>query len=186
MELISSPSIFFTGKHLDGEKVDKINRKLGDLSSIFYDKAAHAALPPDEVVYEVESFFPVAPNTEGGLFYGITFIKPGTVGDEYYMTKGHFHTIRNRAEIYITMEGEGMLILMDEERNTWAEKMTPGSVHYINANIAHRTANTGDTILSFGAVWPADAGHDYDTIDQHGFSKILVKQNGVPTLVDRP
>jgi glucose-6-phosphate isomerase len=84
------------------------------------------------------------------------------------------------------MEGEGMLILMNEDRtHTWAEKMEPGSVHYINGFTAHRTANTGSGILSFGACWPSDAGHDYDTISEHGFSKILVDGGGVPTLVDR-
>ena len=103
------------------------------------------------MIYEVESYFPVAHNTEGGLFYGITYIHPGVVGNEYFMTKGHFHKIRNRGEFYCTLKGEGMLILMDEERNTWAEKMYPGSIHYIKANTAHRTANTGDTILSFSA-----------------------------------
>jgi glucose-6-phosphate isomerase len=85
------------------------------------------------------------------------------------------------------MEGEGMLILMNEDRTqTWAERMEPGSVHYINGYTAHRTANTGSGILSFGACWPSDAGHDYDTISEHGFSKILVDRGGVPSLVDRP
>ncbi len=185
MEPIASPAIYFTGQHLAGAGIDKLTRKIKDLGPIFYDKKAHAALPQDNIVYEVESFFPVANNTEGGLFYGITFIKPGTVGNEYFMTKGHFHTIRNRAEIYITMEGEGMLLLMDEARNTRAEKMMPGSVHYIDANTAHRTANTGNTVFSFGAIWPSDAGHDYGTIETEGFSKILVNQNGTPALIDR-
>jgi glucose-6-phosphate isomerase len=185
MELIGSPSIFISGRHLAGEKIDKISRTLAELGAVFYDKAAYAAHDRDEVIYEVESYFAVPQNTTGGLFYGITFIKPGTIGNEYYMTKGHFHTIRDRAEVYITMEGEGMLILMDEQRNTRAELMVPGSIHYIPANTAHRTANTGTREFSFGAVWPADAGHDYDTIHQHGFSKILVNLNGTPALVDR-
>jgi glucose-6-phosphate isomerase len=85
------------------------------------------------------------------------------------------------------MEGEGMLILMSEDRSrTWAEKMEPGSIHYIHGHTAHRTANTGNTVLSFGAFWPSDAGHDYATISEQGFSKILVDRGGVPTLVDRP
>ena len=185
MNLIETPSIFCNGKHLEGDGIDKISRKMKDLGSIFSDKVAYAALDANKLVYNVESFFPVSDKTEGGLFYGITFIKPGTVGNEYFMTKGHFHSIRNRSEIYITIEGEGMLILMDEKRNTYAEKMTSGSIHYINANVAHRTANTGDTDFIFSAVWAADAGHDYDSIEKQGFSKILIKQNGVPTLVDR-
>jgi glucose-6-phosphate isomerase len=139
----------------------------------------------DTVVYEVASWFPVKHDTEGGLFFGVTKIKPGAVGNEYFMTKGHFHRIRNRGEIYTTIEGEGMLILMDEQRNTWAEKMEPGSVHYIPGFIAHRTANTGNRELSFWAVWPSDAGHDYESIREEGFSKILVKGSGGPVLVAR-
>ena len=78
-----------------------------------------------------------------------------------------------------------MLILMKHDRSrTWAEKMVPGSIHYIPGCTAHRTANTGKGTLSFGACWPSDAGHDYDTISQYGFSKILVSQGGEPVLVD--
>jgi glucose-6-phosphate isomerase, archaeal len=185
MQLIAAPLLFSTGQHLQGKGIEIVSRKLKDLESVFSDKEAYVALDPEQLVYEVESYLPVPTNTEGGLFYGITTINPGTVGNEYFMTKGHFHSIRNRAEMYFTISGEGMLILMDEKRNTHAERMTPGSVHYIHANIAHRTANIGDADLVFSAVWPADAGHDYDTIARHGFSKILVKQNGIPTLIDR-
>lgn len=172
------------GRKLDGQGIDRINRKIKDLGDIFSDKNAYAKMDADTIVYEVESYFPVQQNTEGGLFYGITNILPGTVGKEYFMTKGHFHRIKNRGEIYTTIEGEGMLILMDEQRNTWTEKMHPGSVHYIPGFIAHRTANTGDGILSFWAVWPADAGHDYESISLHGFSKILVKGPNGPELAD--
>ena len=79
-----------------------------------------------------------------------------------------------------------MLILMDEQRNTWAERMYPGSLHYINGYTAHRTANTGNTTLVFSAVWPSDAGHDYATISTEGFSRILVEQEGQPVLIKNP
>lgn len=178
------PPVEYTGRHLKGAKVDKVVRRLGQVKDIFADKAAAEQLSSDQVVYEVESYLPVPENTAGGLFFGITFIHPGKVGNEYFMTKGHFHAVRDRAEFYWCIEGEGMLILMDENRYTWAEKMFPGSLHYINGHIAHRTVNTGNTILSFGACWPSDAGHDYETIAAQGFSKILVEQQGVPALVD--
>jgi glucose-6-phosphate isomerase len=187
MSDIVLPKLRFAKNRLSGESIDRLERRIGDLDDIFSDRAAYAALPADRLVYEVESSFPVPDGTEGGLFLGITYIHPGRVGQEYFMTKGHYHKIRNRAEIYICMEGEGMLILMNEEgTHTWAEKMEPGSIHYINGYTAHRTANTGDTILSFGAFWPSDAGHDYETISQHGFSRILVDQGGIPTLVNKP
>ena len=186
MSSIQAPRLHFRQMELQGVSLDRISRRVGDLGEIFHDQLAYADLPESRLVYEVVSSFPVPDGTEGGLFIGITYIHPGKVGDEYFMTKGHFHKIRNRAEIYICMEGEGMLILMNEDRtHTWAERMEPGSVHYINGFIAHRTANTGSGILSFGACWPSDAGHDYDTISEHGFSKILVDRGGVPTLVDR-
>ncbi len=184
MSQILEPAVTFNNEKLEGKNIDKLDRKIKDLGDIFYDKSALAAMPGDTIVYEVESYLPVAQDTEGGLFYGITYIRPGTVGDEYFMTKGHFHKIRNRAEFYCTLQGEGMLLLMDEEGKTWAEKMVPGSIHYIPGHIAHRTANTGDSVLSFSAFWPSDAGHDYATISEHGFSKILVKQDGKPVLLD--
>jgi hypothetical protein len=54
---------------------------------------------------------PVAEGTPGGLYWGTTFIQPGLVGDEYFMTKGHSHSLPDRAEYYITASGEGALIL---------------------------------------------------------------------------
>ncbi len=184
MSQILEPVITFINDKLEGKNIDKLNRKIKDLRDIFHDKQALAVMPAETVVYEVESYLPVKQDTEGGLFYGITYIHPGTVGNEYFMTKGHFHKLRNRAEFYCTLAGEGMLLLMNEDGKTWAEKMYPGSIHYIPGHIAHRTSNTGNSILSFSAFWPSDAGHDYATISEHGFSKILVKQDGKPILLN--
>lgn len=178
------PKVGFLDSQLTGNIIKKTTRTIGELKSIFKDREAYSKLSPNQIVYEVQSYLPVTEDTAGGLFFGVTFIHPGTVGDEYFMTKGHFHKIENRAEFYWGIEGEGMLILMDKNRKTWAEKMYPGSLHYINGFTAHRTANTGTGILSFGACWPADAGHDYEIIVEHGFSKILVVQNGKPVLVN--
>jgi len=185
MNNILLPVAGFSGRQLTGNKINKTVRKIGDLKTIFSDQAAYGDTSPDKIVYEVESYLPVKEGTTGGLFFGITFIQPGKVGDEYFMTKGHFHKIADRAEFYWGIEGEGMLILMDKYRKTWAEKMYPGSLHYIDGYTAHRTANTGASVLSFGACWPSDAGHDYDSISQRGFSKILVQENGQPILIDR-
>lgn len=178
--------IQYDGRNLTGDCVERSVKTLKDIRSIFSDTEKDRQLPDEQVVYEVESYLPVAPGMSGGLFFGITFINPGSVGDEYFMTRGHFHKIQDRAEYYWCIEGEGMLLLMDRQRNTWAEKMYPGSLHYIHAGVAHRTANTGEGVFSFGACWPADAGYDYESIDREGFSKILVRKEGIPALVDRP
>ena len=183
MNSIADPELIIKNDQLTGNNLDRITRKLKDLGDIFSDEKAYTIMDGETVVYDVVSSFPVAQDTEGGLFYGITYLHPGKVGDEYFMTKGHFHAIRNRGEYYCTIEGEGMLLLMDESGNTRAEKMIPGSIHYIPGNTAHRTANVGDKILSFSAFWPSDAGHDYATISESGFSKVLIDNNGRPELV---
>lgn len=181
--MIQQPQVNFLGKELSGKKVDKLVRTLKDLKGIFLDETAFENEDCNKVAYEVASYLPVENETEGGLFFGVTHLHPGKIGKEYFMTKGHFHVIENRAEYYWGIEGTGMLILMDKLRNTWAEEMYPGSLHYINGYTAHRVANTGNTILSFGACWPSDAGHNYESIAKDNFSKRLLEEDGKPTLV---
>lgn len=185
MSNLLSPSVLFKGTELEGPEIDRLSRKIGDLTDVFSDKAALAGMDASQTVYDVASYLPVADGTTAGLFFGITYIHPGKVGNEYFMTRGHFHLLRDRAEFYHCIQGEGMLILMDENRKTWAEKMYPGSLHYINGHIAHRTANTGKETLIFSAFWPSDAGHDYKSISKDGFSSILIEENGVPVLSEK-
>jgi glucose-6-phosphate isomerase, archaeal len=185
MNKIINPSVkvdLSSGK-LAGEGVVEIKRTLEDLKGVFEDYEAYTNLDKSTIMYRVESHLKEKEGKEGGLFFGTSYIYPGTVGDEYFMTKGHFHGKYDTAEYYWCISGEGMLILMDENRNCWAERMTSGSLHYIPGRVAHRLANTGDNILAVGACWPADAGHDYDTIAEKGFSARLKSVNGVPTLV---
>lgn len=177
------PKRFFTGNLLIGEGVEKVCRRMKDLKGIFADEAAFEAADPDSVAYEVSSFLPVAEGTPGGLYFGITRLYPGKVGDEYFMTKGHFHGAIDRAEYYWGLSGEGVLLFMNEARQVWAEKIFAGSLHYIPGRIAHRVANTGSQTLSFAACWPSDAGHNYEEIAARGFASRLVEKNGVPHLI---
>jgi glucose-6-phosphate isomerase len=166
-----------------GAAVKESRKQLKDLAGIFHDQARRKQTDPETTVYRVQWWEPAAPGSEGGLFWGVTTIFPGRAGDEYFMTHGHFHSNRTRAEFYGTVEGEGMLVLMDEDRHTWSERMTPGSLHYIDGRHAHRAVNTGDTPLIFWACWPTDAGYDYATIREQGFGARVLSVNGKPTLV---
>lgn len=157
--------------------------KLGQMQTFFGDRAAQASMDPETVVYRVEWWEPVSQGLEGGLFWGSSRVEPGRVGDEYFMTKGHFHAIRNRGEYYTTVAGSGMLLLMDDQRRTRAEAMAPGSLHYIPGSTAHRVVNTGVSPLLFWACWPSDAGHDYATIATEGFSARVLMRDGAPALV---
>ncbi len=179
----TSVEVILTNYGLRGYPVTNQTRKLKDLSGIFKDKKAYRKMDPEQIAYTVQSWLPVPEGTPGGLFFGTTNLMPGKVGHEYFMTKGHFHTLPDRAEFYWGVQGEGMLILMDGERNTWAEEMQPGSLHYIPAHVAHRVANPGDSTLIFGACWPSDAGHDYTKIADYGFSARLLEIDGNPTLI---
>lgn len=177
------PELFFTDKNLVGRDVLKISRNLSDLKGIFADAEAFERMPQNQLAYEVSSFLPEKEGTPGGLYFGITYLYPGKVGNEYMMTKGHYHANVDRAEFYWGLEGEGMLILMDGQRNVWAEHVFPGSLHYIPGGVAHRMANTGSSLFSFAACWPSDAGHNYAEIAENGFSARLMEVNGVPHLI---
>jgi glucose-6-phosphate isomerase, archaeal len=166
-----------------GTAVTRSERMIGSLVGLFADEASRAALPQDRLAYTTECIFPVPEGTAGGLFWGTTWIEPLLVGEEYLMTKGHFHVRSDRTEFYFTYAGEGVLLLMDRERRCRAERMVPGSTHAIPPDTAHRTVNVGTGVLSFGACWPSDAGHDYTTIAREGFSVRVMRRNGSPVLV---
>jgi glucose-6-phosphate isomerase, archaeal len=176
-------SIDLANWRLTGDRIAESERRMEHLDGVFKDTDAYAQCDPRALVYHVQAHMPVAEGTEGGLFFGTTVIEPGRVGREYFMTRGHTHANEDRSEYYWGVEGEGMLIFMNREREVWAERMYPGSLHYIAAHTAHRVANTGSTRLIFGASWPSDAGHNYDDIARSGFSARLMDDDGIPTLI---
>ncbi len=103
MNLANPPALmvdFDTGQFQQGN-IQRYTKRLKDLAGVFKDPAAFAALDPATVVYEVESLFPVPEGTKGGSFWGRTYILPGLVGSEYFMTRGHYHARREQAEFSI-------------------------------------------------------------------------------------
>lgn len=169
---------------LQGSPIRTSSRTIADMRGYYRDEVARQGLDPGTLIYRVQAFLPRPEGEPSELFLGTTFVEPGTVGDEYFMTKGHFHLNKNRTEYYITFSGEGGLILMDESRQTTFEVMRPGSVHYIPPRTAHRVANTGNSVLAFLACWPSDAGHDYESIASEGFGARLRNVNGAATLIE--
>jgi glucose-6-phosphate isomerase len=182
---INPPSVLLDPArgHLRGAKVTTSQRVIRDLPGLFEDEAARRALPQDTIAYRVEAHMDVPQGREGGLFFGTSYVMPGRVGDEYFMTKGHFHEKRDTGEYYWGIQGRGLLILMDEQRVCWAEEVFPGSLHYIPGKVAHRLANTGDEVLAVGACWLSESGHDYAAIEKEGFSARAKCVNGKPALV---
>ena len=171
-----------TNGRMEGAVVES-QKKLCDLKGVFADEAARAAMPQDTLVYRVQMHDKEREGTEGGLLFGTSYVQPGSVDGEYFMTRGHYHLKRHTAEYYFCISGKGALILMDETGKTWMEEMRRGTLHYIAGGVAHRLANTGDEELVIGCCWPSDAGHDYATIERTGFAKRLMCVDGKPELV---
>ena len=152
------------------DRIIEVSRTVGDLAGYWYDVQA-ATKFADQLLYKTQTWMPVAEGTEGAIFWGNTTLMPGRVGNEYFMTRGHWHEKLDRGELCVTTSGTGLLVLMDENRNTRFEKMSPGSTHYVPGHTAHRTVNTGDEPLVFLCSWPADCGHVYGSILTEGFSR---------------
>lgn len=168
---------------ISGAGIEESVKTLDQMAGLFHDEAAWHSMDPGTVIYRVRFWRPVPDGTTGGLFWGTTALEPGRVGSEYFMTHGHFHAIRDRAEFYATIKGSGAMLFMDENHETWSQPTAPGSVHYLPGCVAHRVVNTGSAPLVFLACWPSDAGHDYARVRSIGFSKRMVMRDGVPCLI---
>jgi len=157
----------------------RIERRVSDLRGAYADADALERLVAegDPLVYEVLQYD--VPEEVGQLICCTTVIHPGTVGDEFFMTKGHYHAERETGEVYLGLRGRGYLLLMAEEGDSTATPMEPGTVAYVPPCWAHRTVNTGDEPFVFFAVYPGQAGHDYGSIESTGFvQRVLATPEG--------
>ncbi len=161
-------------------------RRLTDLKGLFADQAAERALLAENpILYQVYEA-PQNPEVVGQLRYSTTVIYPGTVGNEYFMTKGHYHAKGDRAEVYFGLKGEGYLILQTPEGKIDVQPMMTGTAAYIPPYWGHRTVNVGKSNFAFFSVYPADAGYDYKTIAEKGFASIIIKRDGKPQIAPNP
>jgi glucose-6-phosphate isomerase len=160
-------------------------RHLSQMKGMYADAEAFekAVASGDPLVYE---FYELgAPDNPGDLAFGTSITYPGKVGREYFMTKGHFHTILETAEVYYTLSGEGGMLTENPEGDTGFYPMEPGKVVYVPPRYAHRTINTGKVPLISFFVFRGDAGHNYATIETKGYRKLVVEgPDGKPEIID--
>jgi len=161
-------------------------RRISDMLRMYVDQEAteKAIKEGNPLVYEVYQYD--VPFEEGQLMVVTSIIHPGKVGEEYYMTKGHFHQKEYTAEVYVGLQGEGYLLLESRKGDFRALEMKSGTVAYVPPYWAHRTVNVGSEKFVFFGVYPADAGHNYKEIEKRGFAQILVERDGKPVLVPNP
>jgi glucose-6-phosphate isomerase len=161
-------------------------RLLSAMRGYYADVEAYESLiaAGDIPLYEVYEM--LLPEEPGQLLHGTSILHPGNVGDEYFMTKGHFHAVLETAEVYHVLQGRGIMVMETPEGEWAVEKLRPGRVLYVPPRWAHRSVNTGTEDLITLYVYPGHSGHDYGSIASHGFRKLVVERNGAAVVVDNP
>ena len=163
-----------------------IVRRLSAMEGQYLDaQAFQAMLSDDPVLYEVYEI--KRPELAGELMSGISIVHPGKVGEEYFMTKGHFHTVLDTAEVYYCLKGDGVMVMETPEGEWSVEELHPDHVVYVPPRWAHRSVNTStreDLVMFF--IYPANSGHDYGTIEQQGFRKLVLERDHRVQIVDNP
>ena len=168
------------------EGCEIISRRLSELRGLFADNNAfeRALTNHDPVVYTVSSI--QSAQGEGQLHCGLGVIMPGRIGSEYYFTKGHLHSWRDASEFYVGLKGQGMMILEHESSHeSVVIDLLPHSIAYVPDHTAHRTVNIGDTPLVYLGIYPAEAGHDYGSIAERNFKRVIVAVDNKPVVMDR-
>lgn len=162
------------------------SRHLSNMKDMYYDtKAADKLLTEkDDKIYDFTELG--IDEVEQDLLFGTSIVYPGKVGDEYYMTKGHFHTKLDLAEVYYCISGKGIMLMETPEGEWEAAEMKAGEAVYVPGRWAHRSINTGNERLVTYFAFRADAGHDYGTIETKGYRKLVVERDGKPTVIDNP
>ena len=162
-------------------------RRLSDLKNFFAETEVVENLLTsgmNPVIYDVYEC--PQPEKRGQLNFGTTILYPGKVGSEYYLTKGHYHLRNDASEIYLGLKGNGIVLLQSKKGDVKVKSLKAGEIVYVPPKWGHRTINVGREKLIFFFVYPADAGHDYGTIEERGFSKIVVEETGKPKVIDNP
>ncbi len=177
--------IDFTNRTLSNPD-SHIIRKLSSMKGQYLDQSIYNGMlkKEDTVLYEV--YEKLAPEIEGELIQGLSIVHPGKVGREYFMTKGHFHSVLETAELYFCLKGQGYMIMETPEGDWSAEELVPYTALYVPGRWAHRSINVGSEDLLMLFVYPAHAGHNYVTIETKGFRKLIVEENSNPKLIDNP
>ena len=164
-----------------------IERRLSAMKTQYLDTQACEAMlaQEDPLLYQV--YETVRPHNSGEVLHGLSVLHSGKVGNEYFMTKGHFHSVLETAEVYYCLKGQGVMVMETPEGDWAVEELRPNTVLYVPPRWAHRSVNThpDEDLVTFFS-YPGHAGHDYGTIETQGFRKLVVEENGEPKIIDNP
>lgn len=173
---------FTTGVMEDADRI--VVRRASDLRGYHADAEALEALiaSGDPIHYRV--YEKAIPEKEGHLLFCMSVLEPGRVGEEFFMTKGHYHTVSDTAETYLCVRGQGFMLMKTAAGRWEAQPMEAGRLVYAPPFWAHRSINTGGEPLISFCVYPAHAGHNYGDIQTEGFPiRVMCGVDG-PSFVD--
>jgi glucose-6-phosphate isomerase, archaeal len=142
-------------------------KRFKELAGLYSDEVAFdglAATLGEQVVYEVWEHR--ASDEPGDLVFGSSVMKPGRVGEEYFVTRGHQHLIADRSEIYHCVRGAGVMLMEHPNGEVKALAMSPGVIVYVPPHWIHRSVNIGDDTLITIFSYAADAGQNYGIIER--------------------
>lgn len=179
-------TLFFSLEDGRSDETESQKRYLSEVKNIFLDSGeAERRLQKDNpLVYE---FYELGiPENMGDLAFGTSIVYPGKVAGEYFMTKGHFHSILDTAEVYYCIRGRGYMHMENPEGEWDYKELIPGRTVYVPKRFAHRSINVSDVAFITFFCFRADAGHDYGTIEINGFRKVVLENNGKPEIIDNP
>lgn len=143
----------------------------------------------------------------GSDMRNITVMEPGTVGDEYIKTYGHYH-IGQLDETYWFLLGESVLLqqklveengehMVDRVAEFRAVQVKSGDSAYMPPGFGHLITNVGNRYLVMADDSPVDFGDkdpvslpghaDYEMVKKmRGFAYYVVERNGAPALIRNP
>ena len=173
---------------LDGlsKNAESSKRHISDMKGMFIDEEAVEGLirNGNPLVYE---FYEMgAPEKDSDLAFGTSITYPGRVGNEFFMTKGHFHSVLKTAEIYYCLSGHGYMLVENPEGDCRAYEMKAGNMVYVPPRYAHRSTNIGDVPFVTFFCFRGDAGHDYGSIKTRGYKNIIIEKNGNVEIAENP
>lgn len=157
----------------------RYDKYLRDLSGLYADAGAFnsaVAAGGDRIVYYVHEKRPA--QAVGDLIFGTTWMAPGLIGEEFYMTRGHIHACANRPETYYGETGAGLMLMESPEGETRIQEIGPKVLVYVPPMWIHRTVNTGQTPLVMSFCYPSDSGQDYGIIERSGGMATRIVRDG--------
>lgn len=140
------------------EKHGSKKRKFKDVAKWYSDKKAvekELKKNGNKVIYETFT------EEDSPMDLTLTVVHPGTIGKEYYMTKGHIHGANN-PEFYILLKGNGKLLIQKTRENPKVITLKKGKITLIPKGYAHRLINVGRKKLKVLTIYSENSRPNYN------------------------